>query len=68
MALKLNLKFRMLNLPKQCLKITNETVNVSLSSGLVDDVLVVVVTQAAAKLLVIHFWFVFANAPSSCNL
>jgi hypothetical protein len=57
-----------LNLPKKCLKITNKTVHVALSGGFMNDVLVVVVTETAAEFFVVHFWFVLADAPSSCNL
>lgn len=56
------------DLPKQCLKITNETINVSLSSRFVDDVFIVIITQTTAELFVVHFWFIFTNSPSSSNL
>ena len=53
---------------KEGLEVADEPVDVALAGRLVDDVLVVVVAQAAAKLLVVHLGFVFPHAPSSSHL
>lgn len=46
------------------LQVADETVDVPLPGCLVDDVLVVVIAQTSAQLLVVHLWFVLADAPS----
>lgn len=56
------------NSPDQILQIAHESIHVALAGGLVDDVLVVVVTQTAAQFLVVHLWLVLANAPSTGHL
>jgi hypothetical protein len=56
------------NLPKKCLEITNETVNVALSGCFMDDVFVVVVAKTSAEFFIVHFWFIFTDTPSSCDL
>lgn len=56
------------NSPNQILQVTNEPVHVALAGRLMDDVLVVIVAQAAAQLLVVHLWLVLANAPSTGHL
>ena len=33
-----------------------------------DDIFVIVVTKAPRKFFVVHFWFVFPDAPSPRNL
>jgi len=48
--------------------VADEAVDVAPSRRLVDDVLVVVVAQAAAQLLVVHLGFVLARAPAPCDL
>jgi len=48
--------------------VAHEAVDVSTSGRLVDNVLVVVVTQAATQLFVVHLGFVLARAPASCYL
>lgn len=48
---------------EQVLEIADEPVDVSLARRLVDDVLVVVVAQAAAELLVVHLGLVLPDAP-----
>lgn len=58
----------MSSLPKKVLKIAHETIDVSLAGRLVDDVLVVVIAQAARQLLVVHFGLVLAYAPPARHL
>lgn len=53
---------------QKILQVADEAVDVSLARGLVDDVLVVVVSQATAQLLVIHLGFVLPAAPASSHL
>ena len=53
---------------QQALQVADETVDVTFPGRLVDDVLVVVVAQAAAQLLVVHLGFVFPLAPSPGHL
>ena len=55
-------------LPEEALKITNESVDVSLPSRLVDDVLVVVVAQPATQLLVVHLGLILPDAPPAGHL
>ena len=50
------------------MNVTHEAVHVPLAGRLVDDVLVVVVAQAAAQLLIVHFRLVLAHAPPSGHL
>lgn len=50
------------------MKIADETVNVALSGCLMNDVLVVVIPKTSTELLVVHFWFVLTDSPSSCDL
>ena len=53
---------------QQALQVTDETVDVALASVLVDDVLVVVVSQATAQLLVVHLGLVLPAATASSHL
>lgn len=53
---------------QQALQVADEAVDVAFPGRLVDDVLVVVVAQAAAQLLVVHLGFVFPLAPSPGHL
>lgn len=55
-------------LPKQCLKITNEAVDISLSGGFMNDVFVVVVTKTATELFVVHFRFILTDSPPTSDL
>lgn len=48
---------------QQSLEVADEAVDISLARRLVDDVLVVVVAQAAAKLLVVHLGLVLPSTP-----
>ncbi len=43
-------------------------VHVALSSGLLYDVLVIVVSQASGQLFVVHLWLVLPQTPPSGNL
>jgi len=56
------------SIPQEILEITDEAVDVSLAGGFVDDVLIVVVAQAATELLVVHLGLVLADAPASGHL
>ena len=56
------------NLPKKCLKITYKSINISLSSSFMNNIFIIIVTKTTTQLLIIHFWFIFTNAPSSCHL
>ena len=53
---------------KEGLQVADEPVDVALARRLVDDVLVIVIAQATAKLLVVHLRFVLPHAPSSSHL
>ena len=48
--------------------VTDEAVDVALPRRLVDDVLMVVVAQAAAQLLIVHLGLVLTLAPSLSHL
>ena len=56
------------SLAQDVLHITHESVHVSLASSLLDDVLVIVVSQASRQLLIVHLGLVFPESPSPCNL
>ena len=53
---------------QKALQVADEAVDVALACGLVDDVLVVVVAQAATQLLVVHLGLVLADAPAARDL
>ena len=53
---------------KEGLEVADKPVDVALARRLVDDVLVVVVAQAARQLLVVHLGLVFPQPPSSGDL
>ena len=53
---------------EKAVHVADEAVDVSLAGRLVDDVLVIVVTHAAAELLVVHLRFVLSLAPASSDL
>ena len=53
---------------EQRLEVADESVYVSLAGGLGDDVLVVVVAEAAGQLFVVHLWLVFSDTPSAGDL
>lgn len=55
-------------LSQHALNVTHKAVDVAFARRLVDDVLVVVVTQATAQLLVVHLGFVLAPAPALGHL
>lgn len=55
-------------LSQHALHVTDKAVDVAFARRLVDDVLVVVVTQATAQLLVVHLGFVLALAPALGHL
>lgn len=55
-------------LSQHALHVTDKAVHVALACRLVDDILVVVVAQAAAQLLVIHLGFVLALTPALGHL
>lgn len=52
---------------QQGLQITDEPIHVSLVGGLLDDVLVVVVTKPTAELLVVHGGLAFSLAPATSD-
>ena len=53
---------------EQVLQVAHKPVDVPLAGRLVDDVLVVVVAEAARQLLVVHLGLVLADTPSAGNL
>ena len=53
---------------KHALQVADKAVDVALASGLLDDVLVVVVPQAAGQLLVVHLGLVLAEPPATGHL
>jgi hypothetical protein len=65
---QVNQQSKKFNSPQQVLEIANKTVDIALAGSLVDDVFVIVVAQATAQLLVVHFWFVLAHAPPAGHL
>ena len=56
------------SLAQDVLHITHESVHVSLASSLLDDVLVVVVSQTSRQLLIVHFGLILTEPPSPSNL
>ena len=56
------------SLTQDALHITDESVDVSLAPSLLDDVLVIVVSQPSGQLLIVHLGLVLAETPSSGNL
>ena len=56
------------SLSQDVLHITHESVHVSLASSLLDDVLVVVVSQISRQLLIVHLGLVLAVAPPPGHL
>lgn len=55
-------------LTKQGLEVANIFVDVAFARGFVYDVLVIVVPEAAAEFLVVHFWFILPDSPSASHL
>ena len=53
---------------EQPLQLADEAVDVALAGGLVDDVLVVIVSDAARQLLVVHLRLVLAHSPPAGDL
>lgn len=53
---------------QQALQVADKAVHVAFSSGLSDDVLVVVVPEAAAQLLIVHLGFVLPLTPQQRHL
>ena len=53
---------------KETLEVTDESVDVSLARCLVDDVLVIIVSETSRQLLVVHLWLVLSQTPASGNL
>ena len=53
---------------KETLEVTDESVDVSLARCLVDNVLVIIVSETARQLLVVHLWLVLSQPPASSNL
>ena len=45
---------------KKTLKITHKSVHVSLAGRLMDNVLVVIISQTSGQLLIVHLWLIFA--------
>ena len=43
-------------------------INVPLSRSLMNNVFVIIISQASRKFFVIHLWLVFPHSPSSSNL
>lgn len=50
--------------PKQRLQITNETINVTFSSSLMNNILVIIITKAPREFLVIHLRLVLPDSPT----
>lgn len=55
-------------LSQHSLNVTDEAVDVAFARRLVDDVFVVVITQATAQFLIVHLGFVLALSPTLCHL
>lgn len=53
---------------QKVVEVAYKAVNITFSRGLVDNVLVIVVTQATAQLFVVHLRFVFPSTPATSNL
>ena len=58
----------MRGLTHDALHVTHEPVHVPLAPRLLDDVLVVVISQTTRQLFIIHFWLVLSKSPSSRDL
>ena len=58
----------MRGLTHDALHVTHEPVHVPLAPRLLDDILVVVISQTTRQLLIIHFWLVLSKSPSSRDL
>ena len=58
----------MWGLTNDALHVTHESVHVPLAPRLLDDVLVVIISQTTRQLLIIHFWLVLSKSPPSCDL
>ena len=56
------------SLTQNALHITHESVDVSLATSLLNDVLVIIVAQPSGQLLIVHLGLVFAKSPSAGNL
>ena len=54
--------------PKETLKITDESVDISLARCLQDNVLIVIVSHGTRHLLVVHLWFILPQSPSDSHL
>ena len=54
--------------PQQGLQVTDEPIDIPLASCLMNDVLIVIISQASGQLLIVHLGFVLAKPPSPCNL
>ena len=53
---------------KETLEVTDESVDISLARCLVDDVLVIIVSETPRQLLIVHLWLVLSQTPASSNL
>lgn len=58
---------RIVDSPKKALQVADEAINVSLASGLVNYIFIVIIAQATAEFFVIHFGLVLADAPAASH-
>ena len=58
----------MRGLTHDALHVAHESVHVPLAPCLLDDVLVVIISQTPRQLLIIHFWLVLSKTPPSRDL
>ena len=58
----------MWGLTHDALHVAHKSVHVPLAPRLLDDVLVVIISQTTRQLLIIHFWLVLSKSPPSCDL
>ena len=54
--------------PQQGLQVTHKPIDIPLASCLMNDVLIVIISQASGQLLIVHLWLVFPHAPPPGNL
>lgn len=55
-------------IPKKSLQIADETINVTLASSLMNNILVVIITQSPRQFFIVHLRLVLPDAPSSGHL
>jgi len=53
---------------QEALEVTHKSVDIALPRCLEDNVLIIVVAEAAGQLLIVHFWLVLPDAPPPRHL